>query len=75
MTVSEIIKAMSPEAKRAVCATPGDRIGTEVPYGHRWDVLAELQRLGVTGDRGGLTIKGSAVAAILQEQEMEALFG
>ncbi len=74
MKVSEIIKVMSPAAVLAVEAAPDSNPGTVVSN-VTFGVMAELSNLGVVGPRGGLTIKGSAVAQILKERRMDRLFG
>jgi len=73
MTVSETINEMSAGACEVLAGMPGARIGQVPP---RLETLAgELAELGVIGENGGLTIKGSAVAKILQDQYLDRMFG
>lgn len=64
MTVSEIIKNMTPDARTLLAALPGFpvKVGAPVrPETARRYVAGELKELGVVGPLGGLTIKGAAV--------------
>lgn len=73
MTVGEIISQLSPDAQRVLESGRSNRIGAEI--GGPQAVLRELYTLGVTGERNGLTIKGSAVAEKLQLAAEERIFG
>ena len=70
MTTSEIIKAMSPEARRTVENMSSALIGTVAPASR-----PELSDFDLIGPNGGLTIKGSAVAERLQREALDRAFG
>lgn len=75
MTVTEILRAMTPEAKKTIENAGSSRIGCPVNGGARRHVLAELRELGVVGSLGGLSIAGSAVAERLQSEQIDRMFG
>jgi hypothetical protein len=65
MTVSEIIKQLTPSAQRALAEIPGYPVKVGAPVRRdtaRRYVADELKELGVVGPCGGLTVKGAAVA-------------
>jgi hypothetical protein len=70
MTVREIAKSLSPVARTALENTRGHRIGTVVP-----GASVELLDRGVTGPGAGLTVRGSAVAEIVQDEALDRAFG
>lgn len=68
-----MINEMSVGACGVLAEMPGARIGQVPPRVET--VAGELAEFGVIGENGGLTIKGSAIAKILQDQYLEAMFG
>jgi hypothetical protein len=67
MTASEIIKQLSPAARSSLAGVPGSPVAVgavPVHAGVRFGAVIadELRRAGVIGPRGGLTIRGAAVA-------------
>lgn len=74
MTVKEIAKSLSPAARTALENTRGHLIGTVVPPSTGAAEI-ELFKAGVTGGNAGLTVRGSAVAEIVQDEAIERAFG
>lgn len=75
MTVREIAKSLSPAARKALENTSGHLIGTCVPLGTPAVVVFDLQEAGVVGPNVGLTVRGSAVAEIVQREALDRAFG
>lgn len=75
MTVSETVKRVKaiPGLAAAIEGTRGSAIGTVVQADST--ALAGLRLAGVIGERDGLTVKGSAVAAIMQAEYLDRMFG
>lgn len=71
--MSEMINEMSVGACGVLAEMPGARVGQVPPRVQT--VAEELAEFGVIGENGGLTIKGSAVAARLQAQYLDRMFG
>lgn len=77
MTIKETAAALSPAARRALERTNGWQIGRTVPGMQTRELGAvryELQAADLIGTMDGLTIKGSAVAEIVQDEQLERLF-
>jgi hypothetical protein len=74
--VSEIAKALSAESRKALEATASSRVGANVTETGRCGAVAatQLRKLGVIGIRGGLTVKGSAVAQKVQRELEDRMF-
>ena len=66
---------LSKTAKRALAGTVGYNIGTVVPVKIGSEADRELQAAGLTGPRGGLTMKGSIQAQKLQSAALDDVFG
>lgn len=75
MTVSEMVKAVRnvPGLAEAIEGTRNAKIGTVVEA--NGPILAGLHLAGVIGENDGLTVKGSAVAEILQAEYLDRMFG
>lgn len=65
--------ALSTEALAVLSLAGSDKIGFVVQSGNE-SVMTELRKVGVIGERDGLTILGSGLAGRLQEEALNALF-
>lgn len=75
-TARQIAAHLPTIARTALEGMPGSRIGQTVPLAADDDVARGLLAdAGVIGDRDGLTIKGSAVAMIVQADFLDRAFG
>ena len=63
------------EAAAALAGMQGSNIGQVVPASVSAGVRTQLKNLGLIERQCGLTIKGAAVACILQSQYLERMFG
>jgi hypothetical protein len=75
MTVSEMAKQIKniPGCAEAIEGTRGSHVGTVVQA--EPDTLAGLRLAGVIGEKDGLTVKGSALAARMQSEYLDRMFG
>lgn len=85
MGISEIEQQLTEGAKAALISRGNAMIGAALhtlrkPAGGSVEIdrnlpeFRELKAFGLVGDRGGLTIRGSALAERLKREQMEKLF-
>lgn len=82
MTNKERKSRLSSLAAATLAGMSSSKIGAVVPAatlaamnGKGPAVLAELRKLDIIGGNDGLTIKGSAVACVLQSELLDRMFG
>lgn len=65
---TEAFKSLTPAARKRMGSLPSNAIGKK--FFAEPAVLAELESLGLIGAGGGLTIRGSGVAALAEQADM-----
>jgi len=75
MTNTERMNRLSAKAASVLAAMGSSKIGAVVPLAEIDSMRAELAALDIIGSNDGLTIKGSAVACVLQSELLDRMFG
>lgn len=77
MTLTEIERELTDQAKAVLTGRGNPLTGTKLNVDRKRDprVWAELKGLGLIGAKGGLTIRGGALAERLKNAELNAFFG
>lgn len=75
MTTTATLVRLSPAACSALASVATNRQGATPAPATGSDALSELTRLGLLGDRGGLTRKGTILRQLVMEEMFAALLG